>query len=331
MKTRTAVAVIALAALVSCTARSEPVRGPDDRGMHGQRAHVPSRRGASADAGEAGTLAVAGQTRSYYLHRPSGASAESLPLVIVFHGGGGDASTMAAQTGFNEVADRNGFAVAYPESIQHWNDGRDATAQYGDDTSFTSALIDQLIETEGIDRTRVYVTGASNGGMMTIRLACERADEIAAFAAVAASFPDTAMSRCRPARPVPMLIILGSEDPAVRTGGATIRGGRRPGGTVTPMADTLEFWRRTDGCQTGPRIKTLPDATNDGTNIKVAEYSGCTPGVALIYMEIVGGGHTWPGARENPRTTRVGRVSHDIDGSQYIWDFFKQYQLPTSR
>jgi polyhydroxybutyrate depolymerase len=143
--------------------------------------------------------------------------ARRCPLVIVYHGGGGDASKIAAQTGFNDVADRNGFAVVYPNAIDHWNDGRDSTAGFGDDTRFTSELINELATRDGIDRARVYATGASNGGMMTLRTACERANEIAAFAVVAASFPDTYMSRCKPARSVPIMIIHGTQDPA-RTG-----------------------------------------------------------------------------------------------------------------
>jgi polyhydroxybutyrate depolymerase len=94
------------------------------------------------------------------------------------------------------------------------------------------------------------------------------------------------------------------------------------------MADTLEFWRKNDGCQPRPATKDLPDPANDGTSIEVTEYQGCKPGSAVRYMEIVGGGHTWPGSPVPPESRKVGRVTKDIDGSQYIWDFFRSYQLP---
>jgi polyhydroxybutyrate depolymerase len=229
------------------------------------------------------------------------------------------------------MADRNGFAVVYPEAIDHWNDGRDATAGFGDDTRFTSELINELVKRDGIDRSRVYATGASNGGLMTLRVACERANEIAAFVAVAASFPDTYMSRCKPTRPVPIMIIHGSQDPLIPEQGAKIQGGtRRLGGTVTPLKDTVDFWRRADRCQAPPSPKTLPDSSNDGTTVQVSDYQGCAPNSRLVFVNVVGGGHTWPDERiaTNPK---AGRVTHDIDGTQYVWDFFKNYSLSGQR
>jgi polyhydroxybutyrate depolymerase len=280
------------------------------------------------EAGTQGSLEVGGETRSFYFHRPATPHSEPLPLVIVYHGGFGSPQLIAGQTGFTEVADRSGSAVAYPAAIDHWNDGRDSTARFGDDTSFTSALIDHLVETQGVDRARVYVTGISNGGLMTLRLACERADEIAAFAAVAASFPDTYLSRCRPARSVPILIIHGSDDRLIPEEGATIPAGKiRLAGVFQPLRDTLEFWRKHDRCEQQPTIAHLPDSSDDGTTIQVNEYSRCAPGAEVTFVDIIGGGHTWPGARVNPAGRLAGRVSRDIDGSQLIWEFFRKHTL----
>jgi polyhydroxybutyrate depolymerase len=197
----------------------------------------------------------------------------------------------------------------------------------------TSALIDELAARDGIDRTRVYATGASNGGLMTLRLACERADEVAAFAAVAASFPDSYMSRCKPARPVPLLVIHGSEDRLIPRGGGTIPAGRRAGlgGTVNPLPDTLEFWRKANGCQSQPDTKTLPDAADDGTTVKVMDYQGCAAGAGVTFVDVVGGGHTWPGTRVDPVGRLAGRVSRDMDASQFIWDFFRVHRLAERR
>ena len=298
-----------------------------DRGARAPRSDGSLHPGAaSAELGARRTLQVGGVTRYYYFHKPANASSQSLPLVILFHGGGGNAGKIEAQTGFAKVADDNGFAVAYPESIDHWNDGRIATANFGDDTRFTSELIDDLARTEGVDRTRVYATGASNGGLMTLRLACERSNEIAAFAAVAASFPDDFMSTCKPARPVSIMIVHGSEDPLIPEAGATIPGGpRRLGGTVTPLADTVDFWRRTDGCTSQPAVESLPDKSNDGTTVKVTQYRGCRGG-EVIFVDVLGGGHTWPDERVQPARI-AGRVTHDIDGTQYVWDFFRTHAL----
>lgn len=317
---------IALLIVAACDAG-----GSRSLGAGGERG-LGARQGASdGDAGSPRTIEVGGRTRSFYFWAPAGTHSERVPLVIVFHGGYGSPRKIAGQTGFSEVADRHGFAVAYPASIDHWNDGRDATAGFGDDTAFTSALIEHLVDTEHVDRNRIYVTGASNGGLMTLRLACERADEIAAFAVVAASFPDTYMSRCRPRRPVPIMIMHGSEDRLIPEAGATIPGGkRRLGGTIQPLRDTVEFWRQHDGCRPEPDIRMLPDSTQDGTTVRVMEYRGCAPGAETIFVDVIGGGHTWPGARVNPVGRMAGPVSHDIDGTQVIWEFFRNHTLDGS-
>jgi len=334
MRLRAPVTAGPLLILVASTASGgAPGHVPGDGGTDGEgRSSVPDPSASDRDgAGAYDTLQAGGQTRSFYVHEPAGSHSGPVALVIVYHGGLGSPQRIAAQTGFTAVADRNGFAVAYPASIDHWNDGRDSTAQFGDDTAFTSALIDHLVATAGVDRRRVYVTGVSNGGMMVLRLACERADAIAAFAAVAASFPDTYMSRCRPARSVPIMIIHGRDDRLIPEEGATIPGGNlRLGGIIQPLRDTLEFWRKHDRCEQKPTTRNLPDTSDDGTTVQVTEYSGCAPDVAVTFVDIIGGGHTWPGARVNPVGQVSGRVSRDIDGTQFIWDFFRKYALDGS-
>jgi polyhydroxybutyrate depolymerase len=323
--------IVALGVLVAAAIWGPPKphrRSLPDRG-HDAAAAADSGATSVPDAGVERTLEVAGTTRSYYFHAPAGAHAALLPLVLVFHGGEGSPAKIAAQTGFTAVADRNGFAVAYPAAIDHWNDGRDTTASFGDDTAFASALIEQLVDSDGIDRNRVYVTGPSNGGMMTLRLACERASEVAAFAVVAGAFPEGYMSRCQPAVPVPIMIIHGSEDRFIRTEGGTIPKGRRAGegGTVVPQRDTVEFWRKHDGCESQPETTSLPDTTDDGTTAKMTAYPGCASDTEVIFIEIEGGGHTWPGAHKDPVGLLAGRVSRDFDASDIIWDFFRRHTL----
>jgi polyhydroxybutyrate depolymerase len=126
-----------------------------------------------------------------------------------------------------------------------------------------------------------------------------------------------------------MLIVHGSEDRLIRRGGGTIPSGWRAGvgGTVNPLPDTLEFWRKADGCQAQPDTKTLPDAADDATTVSVMQYQGCSAGAGVTFVDVVGGGHTWPGARVEPLGRLAGRVSRDIDASQFIWDFFRAHRL----
>jgi polyhydroxybutyrate depolymerase len=278
------------------------------------------------------TIVVGGTEREYYLHRPPRTDgATSLPLVIALHGGEGHPLRLAQQTGFNEVADRNGFMVVYPSAGgRQWNDGRSTTAGGRDDVEFIRELISHLVETEGVDPARVYATGPSNGGHMTLRLACELSDRIAAFAAIAGSFPKDYMRRCSPDHPVSLMMIHGSEDRFVRWQGGEIPKGRErgAGGAVEPVPETVEFWRERDGCRADPEVDKLPDRDpSDGTHVEVTRYEDCRGGSEVVLVRIIGGGHAWPGSRANRSNRLTGRVSQELDGAAYVWNFFRDRAL----
>lgn len=329
---RTLTLVLAAILLAGCFS-SESDTGPE----LAQRPRM-RQQGGNENVPPAETIDVAGREREYYLHRPARSGESKLPLVLAFHGGEGHPLRLARQTGFDEVADRNGFVVAYPGAAPNqWNDGRSTTALFGDDVTFIARLIEHLVATKRIDAARIYAVGPSNGGMFTLRLACELSDRIAAFAVVAASFPDSYWKRCAPRRAVPMLLIHGSEDRFIRWQGGTIPHGRKRGvgGTVIPVPDTVAFWRERDGCEKEPAMERLPDrAPDDGTRVEVERYEGCRDGSALVLVRIEGGGHTWPGStwpgsrRAGAAGGLAGRVSRDVDGTQLIWDFFSSYALP---
>ena len=61
--------------------------------------------------------------RPVLVHHPNSVGARA-PLVVVLHGEGGSAAQARDELGWNAVADREGFVVAYPEGINHeWNAG----------------------------------------------------------------------------------------------------------------------------------------------------------------------------------------------------------------
>lgn len=308
-------AVVAAFVLISCSG-----------GLRGRRASTSPADDTSGAPSEQ-RLVVNGVERTYSLYVPPSAKGKKSPLVMVFHGGQGDSAKIARQTGFNRVADRGGVVIVYPKSLEYWNDGRATIPNPKDDVSFVRQLIKHLVETEDIDRQRVYATGPSNGGNFTLRLACEMSTEIAAFAPVLASFPVEYAPNCRPQRPVPIMMINGTSDPFILWQGGTAGTGARRGvgGTVLPPPTTLDFWRKNNACASQPTVNKLPNRdTRDGTTIEVVTYPNCREAVQMIRVE--GGGHTWPGSDQ--RTPRMmGNTSHDIDASEEIWNFFKQRRL----
>jgi polyhydroxybutyrate depolymerase len=269
-----------------------------------------------------------GTTRNYLLYTPSKYSSDSpAALVVVLHGGHGDGQRAADQTGFVPVADREGFLVVYPEAVEdHWNDGRRTTVSDFDDVAYITAVVEDVSARRTVDADRVFVTGISNGGMMTQRLACDATEKFAAYASVVANLPAAREAICKPTRPVSMLLINGTEDPLMPYRGGEIKKGRRAGkgGTVLSAPETAAFWASTSGCSMTGATTQLPDKdSRDGSTIKATRYGECDAGVSVRFYSIDGGGHAWPGSPVKPRFTRLtGKMSNDVAASELIWEFF---------
>ena len=275
--------------------------------------------------------------RRYELHVPPQSPSGGLPLVVVLHGGGGaddPVSLIRQATRFDAKADTDGFAVVYPEAIDgYWNDGRKlrqyrSHAEDVDDIAFIQAVVQRVASTTAIDLSRVYLTGASNGGMMAYRIACERPQMFAAVAAVVANLP-VAVS-CRPPRPIPMLVMNGTEDPLMPWQGGEIGFGPQHLGEVLSADATTQTWAHSNRCSGVTETRTLPDqAPTDRTRVTQITYRDCEADVALYRIE--GGGHAWPGTGQQPmRRIVAGRTSRDIDATDEIWRFFSHTALPRS-
>jgi len=148
------------------------------------------------------SIDVDGQTRRFLLRAPEGEGAR--PLVMAFHGNGGNARTMERMTQFSDLADQEGFVVVYPMAA-----GNGEWRVYGDmaDVRFVEAIVETLASAGLIDPARVYGLGKSLGAQMTWRLACERPRLFAAVGLVAGGYPQV----CGPERP-PAIIFHGVRD-----------------------------------------------------------------------------------------------------------------------
>ena len=202
---------------------------------------------AAANPGDPpGALTVGGLQRTYVLHVPPGPPSG---LVINLHGAGQTGGEQAAVTNYNAVADQYGFVVAYPDGIDlSWADGRGASVpdrQGVDDVGFLATLIDRLTRDYAIPPGRVFVTGMSAGAFMANRLACERADLVAAVAPVAGTLGVGVP--CNPSRPVSVLQIHGTADPVVPFDGGPMVGRGGPSDIVSAPA-LADRWRAVDRC-----------------------------------------------------------------------------------
>ena len=270
---------------------------------------------------------VNGQQRKYTVIAPDNVPTP-LPLIIVYHGGGQSAKQARRYTRFDEFAARENYVAVYPQGLDNnWNDGRitadlsQRAAANANDVEFTVQIIAQL-EMDGIaDPARVFLTGASNGGMMALRAGCELGDRIAGIAPVVANQP--ADWRCRAAR-MPALFIHGTDDEYMPFAGGRIAAKKsfKDLGQVLSVDDTIAAFKRINSCTGVKETKTLDKVGRDNTKAVVTDYDCKEAPLKQIVIE--GGGHTWPGAREGILTELVlGNTSEEVNATAEIWNFFK--------
>lgn len=277
--------------------------------------------------------------RTFKFHLPpSYNNSEQLPLVIALHGRGGNSTSMILITrnGFNRLADKEGFIMVYPDGIGlNWNDGRmdeeandRAHRENIDDVGFISALIDFLTENYNIDPRRVYVTGLSNGAIMSYRLACELSQKITAIAPVDGNIPYMLSGECSPSLSVSVLAINNINDPMVPYEGGEIVGssGRVKLGRVLSADESIEFWATHGNCSVTPVVTEEPDRDpQDGTRVTRKQYINGKDGTEVVLYAIDGGGHTWPGGFQYKPARVIGRTCRDFDANEVIWSFFKRH------
>jgi polyhydroxybutyrate depolymerase len=287
------------------------------------------------------SIIVNGLERTYLMHIPlSFDKTKQIPLLIALHGGGGSGIGMVALTlgGFNVLSEREGFIVVYPDGIEnHWNDGRGlsryrAQRENIDDVGFISTLIDHLIKKYNIDKKRIYVTGMSNGAIMSYRLACELVDKIAAIAPVAGLMPEKLPLHCSPSRPVSVLIINNVDDPMAPWKGGDFRFGRLRLGKGLSVSDAVDYWVTHNKCSSTPVVTHEPDEdSQDGTKVRKKVFGKSKDGTEVILYAIEGGGHTWPSGYQYLNERIIGKTSRDINANEVIWNFFKKHPMEKNR
>jgi polyhydroxybutyrate depolymerase len=275
-----------------------------------------------ADANQSAQLQFGGLTRTYTVHTPAGVS-HPAGLVVNLHGVGGTGRGQEAVTHYDAVADAHGFVVVYPDGIDNsWADGRGATeadAKGVDDVGFITALVGQLVDQYGIDPGHVFATGMSDGAFMTNRLACDRADVFAAIAPVSGTLGATVP--CAPSRPVAVLETHGTADAVIPFDGGLVVGKAGPS-TVLAAGAMAARWRGVDGCPGAPAENTLP-GVGTGANVHRFATGPCADGTDVVFIQIDGAGHAWPGGTYPNAAIRPG--VHPFDVSEASAEFFASH------
>jgi polyhydroxybutyrate depolymerase len=266
-----------------------------------------------------------GRTRIFHLFVPPGKQG-ALPIIFSFHGGGGEGLNMDEIIRLTPVAAREGFLVVYPEGIDKgWNDGRPEKNPEIDDVGFFDAMLAEIPKHHPLDSSRIFVTGMSNGGLMSFRLACERSSVIAGFAPVITTLGAKISTQCKPSKRVAILNILSDKDPLMPFNGGQIIGpfGVRKLGEVLSSDATVKFWVSHLGCGMTPKISEINSDPGDGMISRREIYPNCANQSTFERIVVVNGGHTWPGGKQYMNERRIGKTSRDFDGSEIILQFFK--------
>jgi len=247
------------------------------------------------------TLLVGTTSRSYYLHIPAKYDGtKPAPLVVDFHGLGGDGTSEAGSNPYKPVIDPEGVVSAYPDGANGtngtgWNLGTGLCCTSVDDVAFAKALVQDVAKAACIDLKRVYAVGYSLGGGMVHVLACNAADVFAAVSPAASDLVKETVDSCKPVRPITEITFRGTADPAVPYGGGSM-------GSFTNIGAVATFqkWAEIDQCTGSPSA-----ADSNGCST----YSACAAGVQVTLCTKQGGGH-------------------DPGNATVSWPVLKKYTLP---
>ncbi|WP_293775848.1 prolyl oligopeptidase family serine peptidase, partial [uncultured Oxalicibacterium sp.] len=236
------------------------------------------------------TLTSSGASRSYVMLDAS--RGKPAPLIVALHGGGGTGMSMIQR--WRNKARNEGLIVVALNGVGRtrnagtWNAGGccgEAMQTDSEDVRFVADVIDAVSRTNKVDPDRIYVTGMSNGGMLTHRVAIALSHRLAGAAVVAGAMFGDEMP---PIQPVPMLILHGMADSVV-----PFDGGKSPTRFVAraqsepfkPAQYAVDFWRRANGCTPPPSVSTQGD-------VRLESSTDCRGGSAVQFYRLTSADHT---------------------------------------
>lgn len=264
-------------------------------------------------------IMVDGRSREYILYLPDDLPSNA-PLVFVMHGFTDDAENMMNSTRMNEIADKEKFAVCYPQGIKDkegrtfWEVGYDFTKdQELDDVKFLTTLARHLQDEYNLSQLNTFAAGMSNGAEMCMVLACKSPEVFKAVVPVCGCFIKSTFEKIRINNPIPVFMINSTADKTTSWEGDLEN--EQGWGAYLPVRTSFDFFVENNRC-TQIRIDTLPDLnSSDGSFVVAEKHISCVGNNQVWLYTVFNGDHDWPGASGNM----------DIDASQEAWKFFKLF------
>jgi polyhydroxybutyrate depolymerase len=271
---------------------------------------------AFAQVGDGGTFTSNGEERSFSLTSPSDpAPDEPVPLVVNMHGASAPLAAQQRSSGFGELGSEEDFIVLEPQAKAP---GRiwDLTSP-GPDVQFLEELIAEVEARLCVDTDRIHLAGFSQGGMLSMLLACRDPDRYASIGVVAGVIE---IPQCGRAEPVPLVAFHGTSDPDVGFDGSFAPNVAFvvPYPAGAPRDAIVQEWALANGCAADPETEQIPpDVTHKS-------YSCPSDGAVEMYV-IDDGNHSWPGSPPGYVQHPTGNVTQTIDATELIWTFFGEH------
>lgn len=238
------------------------------------------------------TETVDGKTRSYWVYHPEEPPRGPMPLVMMFHGANGSGLGMSNALQFNQIAEEEGFIVAYPNAlVGNWAEGcgcNNADRLKVKDMEFVERIIGRMSRNFAVDEERVFGVGFSQGGLFAGRLGCEASDLFRGLVIVAANMSVPLSRSCNPEQPVAVRIIQGVADEVLPYGG-TDNGAL----SLLSAKDAAALWARLDGIADHKSLTYRPD--KERLQVEVTRYRDPdgNPRRFVELLSVTMTGHTW--------------------------------------
>jgi polyhydroxybutyrate depolymerase len=257
-----------------------------------------------------------------------------MPLVVDIHGYSEGAVIHRLMSALGPFGDTHGFITITPQGtgkVARWDTGLKSA-----DMTFISDAMDNAEQTLCIDTARVFVTGLSNGAMMTSAVACALSDRVAAVAPVAGV---TKINNCDAKRPVPVVAFHGTADPFLAYNGGygpAVANLPAPDDTGRTLGDVgvgrgtdrgpsvravVADWAKRNGCEAKPTTKSI------ASDVALIAYR-CPRGADVELYRVSKGGHSWPGSTFSKAVRNViGPTTFSINADDVMWKFFQEHPL----
>ena len=266
-----------------------------------------------------------GLERSFLIYVPKNIK-ENANLVVAIHGYTSSGKTLMGYSGINQVADKEGFLVAYPQGTKDSRDNNFFNVGYEfhsdskvNDVNFIREIVLNLTKDYKLNSKRVFATGMSNGGDMSYLLACTSSDLFTAVAPVAGVMMKDTLENCNPVKKIPIFEIHGTKDSISKFEGDM--NNEDKWGAYYDLPSTIEFWVNKHALNEKETIQLENKNTEDGTTITFERYWSDESQREVWFYIVNDGNHTWPGM-----TGLFSRTANqDINSAEEIWKFFSKF------